>query len=86
MYSVAAGLPNITGSYNSDRWGNWTGCQKGFVGALGTTLLGVNKGGTNVNGIEGVILHLDASQSSEIYSNSDTVTPLSMSVVHIIKY
>ena len=80
--SVEAGLPNVTGEagpiiiYN----GGW------YVGAL--SLIGVikNQQGTSGNQQGGGNINFDASRSSAIYGDSNTVTPLSLSTVMLMKY
>ena len=67
--TVEAGLPNITGGYQHDGWSGY-----GYYGAVtanvGRPYTGTGQGGTTSNGFK-----LDASKSSSIYGNSDTVQP-----------
>ena len=63
--SVEAGLPNITG---------WVNTEEGYVGGAfyieGSRGGGCNNGSNQYNGVR-----FDASRSSEVYGNSDTVQP-----------
>ena len=75
-------MPNITGGagpivvYN----GGW------YSGAL--SLIGVmkNQQGPSGNQQGGGNINFDASRSSAIYGNSNTVTPLSLSTLMLVKY
>ena len=77
---MSAGLPNITGHFASA-----TGKIYSTDGAFTTN--GTVKGQLNgsYNGSLGKG-YLDASRSSSIYGNSDTVTPKSLSTKFFIKY
>ena len=77
---MSAGLPNITGHFASA-----TGKIYSTNGAFTTngTVKGQLNGSYNGNLGKG---YLDASRSSLIYGNSDTVTPLSQTTNFLIKY
>lgn len=75
--TVAAGLPNITG--------NWWGCYgesgpAGATGALSVYSNGSYKDGFGTGWKTGMGISLDASRSSSIYGNSNTVQPPSIKV------
>ena len=78
-----AGLPNITGSAESEvnfiRNGQGAFSQSNqyayTIGAIKGAAYGLVKS-----------FNFDASRSSSIYGNSDTVTPLSQSTLYVIKY
>ena len=73
----AAGLPNITGTYKNGQDGNtsypsYTSQATGAFGSLGTGTV-MQRGENRSNYAYG--LTLDASRSSSVYGNSNTVTP-----------
>lgn len=71
-----AGLPNITGFFNSDGYSTkMGGAFKHYYGGI-TGASGDGDGG---------YIDFDASRSSAIYGNSDTVTPDTMNGVWVIK-
>lgn len=78
--NIQAGLPNITGNFNSGRI-NETGVVSGafYVSAQNT---GFTSGGGNY----GYYCSFDASRSSSIYGNSTTVQPPSKTVHICIRY
>lgn len=70
--TIAAGLPNITGSANRDDGYGWIrGTTSGALYGSGTYYRGV--GDSSVTAAE--TLNFDASRSSSIYGNSTTVQP-----------
>ena len=75
-----AGLPNITGGVKNQALFD---LASGY-GAIKTTSGGLFGGGNN--NYTSQLFSLDASRSSTIYGNSDTVTPLSMSCLICISY
>ena len=77
---MSAGLPNITGHFASA-----TGKIYSTDGAFTTngTVKGQLNGSYNGNLGKG---YLNASRSSSIYGNSDTVTPNSLTCNLIVKY
>ena len=78
---MEAGLPNITGNFMAYgyRSGNTGGAFSSSVQAENQLTLGTGEGAF-------VGFMLNASRSSSIYGNSDTVTPLSISSIFVIKY
>ena len=82
--SVEAGLINITGNFYGGL-GDYTHYGSGaFYEDTSATALTDKIGGNGQ-----IIKHMfgfDASRSSEIYGNSETVTPLSIKVVFLIRY
>ena len=70
---ASAGLPNITGEFNAQQnnYGGWAGMASGAFqyGSSYTGKLNYNEGATS----EG--FSFDASNSNDIYGNSNTVTP-----------
>lgn len=78
----AAGLPNIQGDA---RLGTWAGAS-----ADGSPFYGVNTGRmtayTDINHGAGNTLWFDASRSSPIYGNSNTVQPKAVTIKFCIKY
>ena len=79
---VSAGLPNITGTTANIAYIN-EGKNSGALRRNG----GGNRGGiwTNSTGIYIGSISIDASNSSAIYGNSDTVTPPSVRLLPCIK-
>ena len=77
---MSAGLPNITGTTKSYAVQAGSGS-----GALTSTITHTAKlWGSNTTKIAS--LSLDASNSNDIYDNSSTVTPESLSTKFFIKY
>ena len=76
--SVAAGMPNITGSfYAATRINDTTGAF---------TRSSRPEGFNGLNNHSGTYNTFDASKSNSIYGSSETITPLSESVVFCISY
>ena len=73
-------MPNITGGIKNQGLFN---LASGY-GAIKTSSGGTFGGGGDI--YNSVIFSLDASLSSTIYGNSDTVTPKSTSCMLILKY
>lgn len=77
---MEAGAPSITGTYKIDYVykGVGTGCMYNRSGTrqINATL------GANTNGL----ICIDASRSSSVYGNSNTVTPLSLTSTFLIRY
>lgn len=71
---LGAGLPNITGNLNGHIWNN-----NQSDGAFSTTksIYAFKQGGTSNNapGVYNTTWNLDASRSSSVYGNSETVQP-----------
>ena len=90
-----AGLPNIVGTAWRDGSGfgrstesQYTTYQLKTTGAFYDTMTGIpalNGIMAGVNGAHGAALGIDASRSSEVYGNSDTVTPKNNAVRVFIK-
>lgn len=84
-----AGLPEISGRYNTDI-GSWVRpWLTEYSGAyFSTNLLSSNAydpvRGTQYNKYE--YFNFSANKSNSIYGNSDTVTPTSTSVIYLIRY
>lgn len=68
--TVEAGLPNITGSTSSSVW-----VYKDSTGLISTTKTGGGYGGYSSGDLFTGYLGIDASRSSSIYGNSNTVQP-----------
>ena len=82
--NIEAGLPNITGKTSGDtQWSNY-----GIIGTNGAITISGSGGWSTGQGMTygGSILSFNASQSSKIYGNSDTVQPPSSLVNYFIKY
>ena len=81
---VAAGLPNITGSF----WRIYTyQDQSGAEGALKYEFYASGSGPTpNNSQNKALTISIDASRSSPVYGNSTTVTPLTYTVRAFICY
>ena len=76
--SVAAGMPNITGSfYAATRINDTTGAF---------TRSSRPEGFNGLNNHSGTYNTFDASRSSSIYGKSKTVTPLSRKCLFLVKY
>ena len=82
---MSAGLPNITGTFNSatnyyqDKTVNGTGA---FSGSLEDKVDGSPNGST---GVLATYISMDASSSNAIYGNSNTVQPPAIVMNYIIK-
>ncbi len=76
-----AGLPNITGYFNSDICGG-----KNVGGAFYATIWRLSTGIASEKNNEDWKVQLDASKSNPIYGNSTTVQPKSMTVKYYICY
>lgn len=88
--NIAAGLPNITGTLVYNGWTD-TAYGKAPVTELGALYsdLAQNTSAKNSDGFSNGVsggLKFDASRSSNIYGNSDTVQPPSSLVNYFIKY
>lgn len=78
---IAAGLPNISGSFGS--WSrNYSPTSGAFYNSYST---GVGSGGASSAGSL-ILYHFSASNSNSIYGNSSTVQPPSQIVHLCIKY
>lgn len=77
---MEAGAPSITGTYKIDYVykGVGTGCM---YNRSGTKQINANPGAAT-NGL----ICIDASKSSLIYGNSETITPLSFTNTFLIRY
>ena len=88
-----AGLPNITGNIfqgsevvsaingtNARLWGD--GAFTALTGSSGKYVISATNQASNLPDI----VKLDASHSSSVYGNSDTVQPASFTTRYIIKY
>lgn len=85
----SAGLPNITGSFQSRRFGNDSQLLSSPVGPFSmsnTGKLGVGTGPTSGGDVARQLVSFDASLSSSIYGNSNTVQPPAVTMRYIIKY
>lgn len=69
---VSAGLPNITAGLNNTTW-TGTAIAEGAFSSIGVSPSGITP--TTGNGGGGWQIGFDASRSSSIYGNSDTVQP-----------
>ena len=80
-----AGLPNITGSFNSAindyRVGGNISAKGAFTGSTGL----VDGTATGTNFVKETFMSFNASRSSSIYGKSDTVQPPAISVNYIIR-
>lgn len=88
---VSAGLPNITGGlYNSSATIQDIGLDDGFGSGAISVVTDTNSraAGTNTTGYRNYNYgwDLDASRSSSIYGNSNTVQPAACKCYFIIKY
>lgn len=80
---LSAGLPNITGVYNSQI--HMSGVAATYSGAF--TAMTIYNYPVNVNDIApGAQLTFDASRSNPVYGNSTTVQPPSVQLIAQIKY
>lgn len=80
----SAGLPNITGTCSSSGGGE---NLKNITGAFSNTTVDYwNYGHANANRPDTLNLNFDASRSSSIYGNSDTVQPPALTLLPCIKY
>ena len=81
-----AGLPNITGSFNSAindyRVGEKISAKGAFTGSTGS----VDGTATGTNCVRETVMSFDASRSNSIYGKSDTVQPPALTVNYVIKY
>ena len=78
-------MPNITGSHGEHDYGN--GRLKNSSGAFTLSSLSGEKSGNGWGGNDKFrTVNMDASRSSSIYGSSETVTPLSESVIFYIRY
>ena len=86
VISIKAGLPNITGRMNATCSGaNGTlPTRAGCLNAAGTGVM-LYGGGASAY-VNNATISVNASQSSSLYSKSDTVTPLSQSTLMLMKY
>ena len=75
--TVEAGLPNITGAFKQAGQGDTTSTFDGFSGAFynKTSFSGKYVSATGTSGTGGAMPGFDASRSSSIYGNSNTVQP-----------
>lgn len=83
---LSAGLPNIEGELG---WGNYRMFNKDYPnqGAFGVTIkTGLDWRAGEGYGNNGGAINIDASRSSKIYGNSDTVMPLSFVFIPQIKF
>lgn len=80
-----AGLPNITGSWK-EFFGGLDSNPAEFTGAIYLANTNAGSVGNNMSTTVGQYAHLDASRSSAIYGNSNTVQPPSVTMRYIIKY
>ena len=81
---IEAGLPNIIGQTSGDtQWSNY-----GIVGTNGAITVSGSGGWSTGTGINygGSLLSFNASLSSSIYGNSETVQPPAFTVNYFIKY
>ena len=82
--TVGAGLPNITGktrtTWSGDREGDATGAFKNYQSSSGGSSAGGGNNGRTVGAT------FDASRSSSIYGNSNTVQPPAVVTNFVIKY
>lgn len=78
---MEAGLPNITGTVGIRP-------TLGFAGTTGAFYATNQNGADNYaqSGTANALTGFDASRSSSVYGNSDTVTPTSQSTLLCIKY
>ena len=76
-------MPNITGSFIADTYYGLASGTGAFVPSTTADTSAVAQGHSNHTGKS---FSFDASRSSAIYGASDTVTPLSMSYIPVIKY
>ena len=77
---IAAGIPNITGSFYNQRGAiyNWTGAF------YGNTSTGWSNGDDNPNGCG--TTYIDASRCSTVYGKSDTVQVAAIQLIQQIKF
>ena len=76
---MEAGLPNITAAWSHCGFGGTNGAYEG--------VLYDSKTWAQVNGgFQNILSTFDASRCNPAYGNSETVTPLSESVVFCIKH
>ena len=76
---MEAGLPNITAAWSHCGFGGANGAYKG-------TPYNSTTWATQNGGFQNIASTFDASRCNLAYGNSETVTPLSESVVFCIKY
>lgn len=74
---MEAGCPNITGRIGVVLGRDWTGAFYSYK----TNSLNTSSGGWASGGVD-----MDASRCSSVYGSSETVTPLSESVIMCISY
>lgn len=79
---MGAGLPNITGGFTLFQMLSLDTASGAFRVTKGNSPYGSRVQGSHSD----ETFTLDASRSSSIYGNSDTVTPLSLSTKFFIKY
>ena len=77
---IAAGIPNITGSFYNQRGAiyNWTGAF------YGNTSTGWSNGDDNPHGCG--TTYIDASRCSTVYGKSDTVQVAAIQLIQQIKF
>lgn len=78
---MSAGLPNVNGTVN-DLLGNPANYSGAFFSSYNTLKGGIN----TIGNIGWRHFDFDASRSSSVYGNSNTVQPPSLSIIYIIKY
>ena len=83
---VEAGLPNITGSFKQAGQGDTTSTFDNFSGAFynKTSFSGKYVSATGTSGTGGAMPGFDASRSSSIYGNSNTVQPQTIKTLYYI--
>lgn len=79
--NIEAGLPNITGSFKENFGWPYSTSDAFYIGSKTSTSISANIGSSVQNDVI-----LDASRSSSIYGNSDTVQPPAVAINYIIKY
>lgn len=86
VLAIAAGLPNITGSLQ-DKYSYLTFNPKATKGALSAsvkTKLYLTAGAGSGSALD--TIYFDASKANSIYGNSETVMPVSFSLIPQIRY
>ena len=81
--SVDAGLPNITGVFGHALMTETFISNGSFYDTSGNTW---SRGTSSPSTWKWRDINIDASRSSSVYGSSDTVTPLSLSCIPIIRY
>lgn len=79
--TFSAGLPNITGSFKNNG-------HAAFANASGAFTIGVRDhcGSNEGSSSDGGTYTFDASTSSSVYGNSETVQPPALSLIPQVKY